>query len=140
REHLAGIDEEIAAKKSEADADAEGELQGREAIYDEIDKLGKKRDELLEEVLEKILPEAFAVVKETARRFKENAELAATATDLDRELAVSRDYINIEGDNAIFKNTWEAAGSTVTWNMLHYDVQLIGGIVLHQGKISEMAT
>lgn len=139
-EYLTDIDAEIAAKKAEGDDHPEAELQTREAIYDEVDKLAKRRDELLEEVLQKILPEAFAVVKETARRFKDNAELAATATDLDRNLAVNKEHISIEGDNVIYKNTWTAAGSTVTWNMLHYDVQLIGGIVLHQGKISEMAT
>lgn len=140
KEHLNSINEEIAAKKANAEGNPEAELQNREAVYDEIDKLTKRRDELLEEVLEKILPEAFAVVKETARRFKENEELAATATDLDRELAVGKEHITIEGDNVIYKNSWMAAGSRVTWNMLHYDVQLIGGIVLHQGKISEMAT
>jgi len=140
QEHLKGIDEEIAAKKAEAEEHPDAELHNREAIYDEVDKLVKRKDEMLEEVLEKILPEAFAVVKETARRFKENEELAATATDLDRELAVGREHITIEGDNVIYKNTWIAAGNKVTWNMLHYDVQLIGGIVLHQGKISEMAT
>lgn len=140
KEHLNNINEEIEAKKAEAEGHPEAELHSREAIYDEVDKLIKRRDELLEEVLEKILPEAFAVVKETARRFKENEELASTATALDRELAISKDYITIEGDNVIYKNSWEAAGSKVTWNMLHYDVQLIGGMVLHQGKISEMAT
>lgn len=139
-DHLKAIDEEIAAKKAEGDEHPETELHQREAIYDEVDKLGKKRDEHLEEVLMKILPEAFAVVKETARRFKENAELAATATDLDRELAVNKPHISIEGDNVIYKNSWVAAGNTVTWNMVHYDVQLIGGMVLHQGKIAEMAT
>ncbi len=140
KEHLNSINEEIAAKKADAEDNPEAELHNREAVYDEIDKLTKRRDELLEEVLEKILPEAFAVVKETARRFKENEELAATATDLDRELAVGKEHITIEGDNVIYKNSWMAAGSRVTWNMLHYDVQLIGGMVLHQGKISEMAT
>lgn len=140
KEHLSQIDEEIAAKKAEGDDHPEAELHSREAIYEEVDKLIKKRDEQLEEVLEKIMPEAFAVVKETARRFKENAELAATATELDRDLAVNKDHITIEGDNVIYKNTWVAAGTEVTWNMLHYDVQLIGGMVLHQGKIAEMAT
>ena len=140
REYLASIDSEIAAKKAEGDDHPEAELHTREAIYEEVDKLEKRRDELLEEVLQKIMPEAFAVVKETARRFKENAELAATATDLDRELAVNKEHINIEADNVIYKNTWMAAGNQVTWNMLHYDVQLIGGMVLHQGKIAEMAT
>ena len=82
----------------------------------------------------------FTVVKETARRFKENTELVSTATQLDRDLSVKKNYITIEGENSIFKNTWTAAGGEVTWNMVHYDVQLIGGVVLHQGKISEMAT
>ncbi len=140
QEYLSSINEEIEAKKAEADQNPEAELHNREAVYDDVDKLVKRRDELLEEVLEKILPEAFAVVKETARRFKENEELAATATELDRELAVEKEHITIEGDNVIYKNSWVAAGSKVTWNMLHYDVQLIGGMTLHQGKIAEMAT
>jgi preprotein translocase subunit SecA len=139
-DHLAGIDQEIADKKAEADAHPEMELHLREAIYDEADKLSKKRDDHLEEILEEILPEAFAVVKEAAHRFKDNTELASTATDLDRMLAVEKDYIRIEGDQVIFQNTWNAAGTPVTWNMLHYDVQLMGGMVLHQGKIAEMAT
>lgn len=140
KEHLKSVDEEIAAKKAEADEHPEAELHAREAIYNEVDKLIKKRDEEIEVILEKILPEAFAVVKEAARRFKENTELTVTATDLDRDLAIERDYIRIDGNNAIYKNSWQAAGNTVTWNMLHYDVQLIGGITLHEGKISEMAT
>ncbi len=140
REHLAAIDSEINTKKAEADAYAGEDLHGREAIYDDIDKLRKKKDEHLEEVLREILPEAFAVVKETARRFKAHEELKVKATPLDRELALEKDYIRIEGDEAIYRNSWEAAGNTVTWNMVHYDVQLIGGIVLHEGKIAEMAT
>ncbi len=140
REYLKDTDEEIAAKKAEAEAHPEAELQSREGIYEEVDKLTKKRDQQIEEILDEILPEAFAVVKETARRFKENPELTVTATDLDRELAIEKDYIRIDGDKAIYRNTWTAAGSVVTWNMVHYDVQLIGGIVLHQGKIAEMAT
>jgi len=139
-EYLTGIDEQIAAKKAEADSDDEENIQNREAIYLEVDKLIKKRDEQIEEVLLQILPEAFAVVKETAHRFKDNTELISTATDLDRELAIDRRHIRIEGDKSIYNNTWDAAGVTVTWNMLHYDVQLIGGIVLHEGKIAEMAT
>jgi preprotein translocase subunit SecA len=138
REHLKEIDAEIAAKKAEAESRSAEE--GKEAVYDEIDRLIKKRDEQIEQILEAILPEAFAVVKETARRFKENQEIRSKATDLDRELAASKDYIRIEGDEAVYQNSWQAAGSTVTWNMVHYDVQLIGGIVLHEGKISEMAT
>lgn len=137
-QHLADVDAQIAAKKAEADEITD--LHQREAVYDEADKLQKKRNELLEEVLENILPEAFAVMKDTARRFKENTEVITTATDLDRELAINKDYVRIEGDKAIFNNSWSAAGVPVTWNMLHYDVQLIGGTVLHQGKIAEMAT
>ena len=90
--------------------------------------------------MEEIFPEAFAVVKETARRFKENTEIVSTATQLDRDLSVKKDYITIDGDKSIFKNTWTAGGGQVTWNMVHYDVQLIGGAVLHSGKIAEMAT
>ncbi len=112
----------------------------KEAIYDEIDKLTKRKDEELEKVLIEILPEAFAVVKETARRFKENTQLTATATDLDRDLSVNNDHINIQGNQVVYNNSWMAAGNMITWDMVHYDVQLIGGITLHQGKIAEMAT
>ena len=140
KEYLQAIDAEIQSKKEEAEGHTEADLHLREAIYEDIDKLVKKRDEQTEEILREILPEAFAVMKETARRFKENSELIVTATDLDRELALEKDYVRIDGDKAIFRNTWEAAGNTVTWNMVHYDVQLIGGIVLHEGKIAEMAT
>jgi len=140
KEHLKDIDAEIATRKADAESFTGEDLHGREAIYEDIDKLIKKRDEQTEEVLREILPEAFAVVKETARRFKENQEIVVAATELDRELALEKDYIRIDGDKAIFRNSWEAAGSTVTWNMVHYDVQLIGGIVLHEGKIAEMAT
>ncbi|MFT4062862.1 MAG: preprotein translocase subunit SecA [Edaphocola sp.] len=139
-EGLADIDSQIAAKKAEADNNAELSLHQKEAIYDEADKLGKKRDEQLEAILEQIMPEAFAVMKETARRFKDNTEIVATATELDKELAATKNYLRIEGDKAIYQNSWTAAGAEVTWNMLHYDVQLIGGAVLHQGKIAEMAT
>ncbi len=140
KEHLKDIDAEIAAQKAQADDHPEAELQTREAIYNEVDKLIKKRDEQIEQVLEQILPEAFAVVKETARRFTENEELVVTATEMDKDLALERDNVRIDGDKAIYKNTWQAAGNTVTWNMVHYDVQLIGGITLHEGKIAEMAT
>lgn len=140
REHLKDIDAEIAQQKAAAENFDAGDVQSREAVYNEIDKLVKKRDEQIEVVLEKIMPQAFAVVKEAARRFKENAELVSTATDLDKELALEKDHIRIEGDKAIYRNTWQAAGNTVTWNMVHYDVQLIGGMTLHEGKIAEMAT
>ncbi|MBV9962391.1 MAG: preprotein translocase subunit SecA, partial [Parafilimonas sp.] len=140
QDHLKEIDEEIAAKKGEADALPESDMQGKDALYKEADELKKDRDKKIEEALNDILPEAFAVVKETARRFKENAELVSTATQLDRDLSVKKDYVKIDGDKSVFKNSWTAAGGLITWNMVHYDVQLIGGIVLHQGKISEMAT
>lgn len=140
KEHLTEIDAEIAQKNTTAEELPFNDLLGKDAIYQEVDKLKKDRDKRIEEALEQILPEAFAVIKETARRFKENTELISTATQLDRDLSVKKDYISIDGDKSIFKNTWTAAGGQVTWNMVHYDVQLIGGIVLHQGKISEMAT
>jgi len=140
KEHLKEIDAEIAERNAAADALPFNDLLGKDAIYQEVDKLKKDRDKKIEEALEAILPEAFAVVKETARRFKESTEIIATATQLDRDLSVKRDYVTIDGEKSVFKNTWSAAGGQVTWNMVHYDVQLIGGVVLHQGKISEMAT
>ena len=138
--HLQKIDDEIAGLNKQAEELPFSDITGKDAIYQEVDKLIKDRDKQIEEVLKEILPEAFAVVKETARRFKENTEITATATQLDRDLSVKKDYIRIEGDKSIFKNTWNAGGAPVTWNMVHYDVQLIGGTVLHEGKISEMAT
>ncbi|RXK81405.1 preprotein translocase subunit SecA [Filimonas effusa] len=140
QEHVASIDAEIAAKKQEADILPAQDVQGKDAIYTEVDKLKKDRDKKLEEALEQILPEAFAVIKETARRFKENTDVVATATQLDRDLSVKKEYVSINGNESVFKNTWNAAGTQVVWNMVHYDVQLIGGVVLHQGKIAEMAT
>lgn len=139
-DHLKDINAEIEAKKAAAEQDSNEDVHAREEIYNEVDKLIKKRDEQIEVILEQILPEAFAVVKETAHRLKDNPELAVTATALDKDLALERDYVRIDGDKAIYKNSWTAAGSTVTWNMQHYDVQLIGGITLHEGKIAEMAT
>src|SRR5580693_7300996 len=140
KDHLNQVDTEIAELNARAEALPFSEISGKDVIYQEVDALKKKRDEQFEEVLETILPEAFAVVKETARRFKDNMEVVATATELDRNLSVKKEHIRIEGDQAIYKNTWMAAGSPITWNMVHYDVQLIGGAVLHQGKIAEMAT
>src|SRR5690349_11522266 len=140
KEHLTEIDAEIAAKNTAAEELPFNDLMGKDGIYQEVDKLKKDRDKKIEEILETLLPEAFAVVKETARRFKENTEIVSTATQLDRDLSVKKNYITIDGDKCVFKNSWTAAGGLVTWNMLHYDVQLIGGVVLHQGKIAEMAT
>jgi preprotein translocase subunit SecA len=136
--HLSKIDGTINERR--AAAENAHDVADKDAIYQEIDKLKKERDTQLEEVLKELLPEAFAVVKETARRLSQNATITATATALDRQLAVTKDYVTIEGDNVTWKNSWTAAGNVVTWNMVHYDVQLIGGTVLHQGKISEMAT
>jgi len=138
--HLTAIDNQINDKKTAAEELPIADINGRDIIYKEIDELKKERDSQLEVVLLEILPEAFAVVKETSRRFKENTTLESTATELDRMLSVKKDNIIIEGDKAIYKNTWTAGGGSVTWNMVHYDVQLIGGAVLHSGKIAEMAT
>src|SRR6266550_3230593 len=117
QQHLTEIDAEIAAKNKQAEELPFNDLLGKDAIYQEVDKLKKDRDKKIEEVLDEILPEAFAVVKETARRFKENAEIVSTATQLDKDLSVKKNYITIEGDKSIFKNTWTAAGGDVTWNM-----------------------
>ncbi|WP_300570922.1 preprotein translocase subunit SecA [Flavobacterium sp.] len=116
------------------------DIDAREEIYVQIDALEKEAYEISEKTLNEILPEAFAVIKETAKRFKENTQITVTATPKDRELSASKSYINIVGDSAVWANTWNAAGKEITWDMIHYDVQLIGGIVLHQGKISEMQT
>ena len=138
--HLESIDQVIAEAQNNAEALDISDLLGKDAIYQEIDKLKKDRDQALEQILWTILPEAFAVVKEAARRFTENEALTATATDMDRELSVKKEYVTIQGDQSVFQSTWKAAGTPVRWNMVHYDVQLIGGIVLHQGKIAEMST
>jgi len=140
KDHLTEIDTEIADKNKAAEDLPFNDLMGKDAIYQQVDKLKKDRDKKIEEALLEILPEAFAVVKETARRFKENKEIISTATQLDRDLSVKKEYVTINGDQSTFKNSWIAGGTEITWNMVHYDVQLIGGVVLHQGKISEMAT
>jgi preprotein translocase subunit SecA len=131
-------DSKIATLQQEADAVAD--IDKREDIYAAIDALEKEAYEISEKVLNEILPEAFAVVKETAKRFKENTQLTVTATPKDRELSATKSYINIVGDTAVWANSWNAAGKEITWDMIHYDVQLIGGMVLHSGKIAEMQT
>ena len=117
-------------------------IDEREPIFDEIDKQDKDMLEALEKALNEVMPVAFSIVKDTARRFKENAETIVTATDFDRELASkpSNDFITIDGDKAIYHNEWTAGGNKIKWDMVHYDVQIFGGIALHQGKIAEMAT
>ena len=116
------------------------ELEEREAIWAEVDKIEKTITEKMEVVLDQSLPEVFAIMKDTARRFKENPEVVVTATPFDRELAPRHDFVRIEGDKAIYQNHWKAGGNEITWDMVHYDVQLFGGVVLHKGKIAEMAT
>ena len=116
------------------------DLEKKNEIFEQVDKLEKQQLEKIEEALNNIMPEAFAVLKETAKRFKENEVVEATATELDRELAAKFDHINIEGDKVYYNNSWIAGGNTVTWDMVPYNVQILGGTVLHQGKIAEMAT
>ncbi len=140
QDYLAKIDEEISNVRREA-AETEN-LDKKEDLFKELDQLRKQRDSALEEILNDILPEAFAVMKETSRHFVQNEELRVTATEHDHMLArnPNKTYVRIEGNTAVWKNNWVAAGGAVTWNMVHYDVQLIGGMVLHDGKIAEMAT
>ena len=118
----------------------ETEINLRERIYTEIDKLEKEITDKYEVILEEILPEAFSIVKDTARRLNDNSEIVVTATDFDRDLATKYDFVTINGDKAHFKNQWNAGGNLIKWEMVHYDVQLFGGVVLHKGKISEMGT
>lgn len=139
-EYLKETDDQISANKKEAEELDEAEIEQKDRLFRSVDELKKTRDEKIEEILKQILPEAFAVVKETAHRFKDNAEIVSSATELDKTFAATKPYIHINGDQVVYDNHWKAAGADVTWNMLHYDVQLIGGIVLHQGKIAEMAT
>jgi len=115
-------------------------IDEKEKLYQEIDKVNESSENKVEEKLNEILPEAFAVVKETAKRFKENSLITVKATELDMRFSNLKQYVSIKGDHAIWSNKWDAAGKEVTWDMVHYDVQLIGGIALHRGKIAEMQT
>jgi preprotein translocase subunit SecA len=138
RESVAAEEKEIADLRSKAEN--EEDVNRKEEIYNEVDKLEKQILENIEKKLEEILPTAFAIVKETARRFKENDVIEVTAMEWDRNLAAIRPSITVEGDRAYWKNRWMAGGNEILWDMVHYDVQLIGGVALHQGKIAEMAT
>ena len=139
-DHSAKENGQIADIRKKIEDNPELEVEEKEKLYEEIDELEKTIVKNNKDILDEILPEAFAVVKETAKRLKENPTLEVTATEMDRNFAAKRDSVVIKGDKAFWSNTWKAAGNDVTWDMVHYDVQLIGGIVLHQGKISEMGT
>ena len=138
RDVEAPFEKRIAEIKDELNKDIP--VEQKEALAGESDKLVKEEDDAIEKCLDEILPEAFAIVKSTARRFKENKEIVVTATDFDKDLSVSHDFVKIDGDKAVYSNHWTAGGNEVVWDMVHYDVQIIGGIALHQGKIAEMAT
>lgn len=138
--YLKEIDDQIENLHKQVEEGRDLDVSEKERIFSQIDKLEEERNEELEKVLLVILPTAFAVVKETARRLAENEQLVVQANQYDREIASKKSNVVINGDVATWKNKWVAAGNEVVWNMVHYDVQLIGGVVLHQGKIAEMAT
>src|SRR5690554_2309608 len=150
RQHTQELKQRIAAGYAEQQARIDAlkqsiehenpEVDEREKMYEEIDRLEKEITDLIEKTLDEILPEAFSIVKETARRFKENSSVEVTASEFDRDLAARADFVEIDGEKAIYQNHWMAGGNEITWDMIHYDVQLFGGVVLHQGKIAEMAT
>ena len=137
RDRVAPDREQVAELKKQVE---DMDYDKREAVWEEVDKIEKHILEKLEEGLDEALPEAFAVMKETARRFSQNETIEVTATQFDRDLSIKHDFVRIDGDKAIYVNHWMAGGNEVTWDMVHYDVQLIGGVVLHKGKIAEMAT
>ena len=122
------------------EADEQEDIDKKEDIYNQIDALKDEQYAVEKESLDEILPEAFAVIKETAKRFVDNKTLTVTASQFDRELSGTKDYVNLDGDKAVWNNSWDAAGKEVTWDMVHYDVQLVGGVALHQGKVAEMQT
>lgn len=140
KESIQDIEKEISDLKSKVENDININIDEKESIYQQIDKLSEKQYEKTQETLDKILPEAFSVVKATAALFTNNTEVEVTANEHDKDLAAKVDNINIKNDKAYYKNEWMAGGSLIKWDMIHYDVQLIGGIVLHGGKVAEMAT
>ena len=137
---LKTIDDEIAGLHQQVADKPDMDIHQKEEIFDRIDKLEEDRNKELEKVLIKVLPDAFAIIKETARRFKEHEKLEVTAGLADKQIAAHKSNVEIKGDKAIWHNKWTAAGNEIVWNMLHYDVQIIGGVILHEGKIAEMAT
>ena len=140
KNYIAEDEAKIAELKTSVETNPDMDLEKKNDIYEQVDKLEKKVFEKVDEALDNIMPEAFAVLKEVARRFKDNEVVEATATDLDRDLAAKCENIRIEGDRVFYDTSWVAGGNMIRWDMVHYDVQIIGGIVLHQGKIAEMAT
>ena len=142
REKLREVEAPFEARIEEIRQALEGDLPvaEKEKLATESDKLVKDEDEAIEKCLDEILPEAFAIMKSTARRFAQNEFIEVTATQFDRDLSINHDFVHIEGDTAVYQNHWVAGGNEITWDMVHYDVQLIGGTILHQGKIAEMAT
>ena len=150
RAHSAALQAAVAAYIADDEAqitDLKAKLENMETSLDEKEEISRKIDHLTEEIdrkieekLDEVLPEAFAIMKDTARRFTQNSEVVVTATDFDRDLAAEKEFIRIEGDKAIYSNSWTAGGNKITWDMIHYDCQLFGGVVLHKGKIAEMAT
>ena len=137
-QQLKPIDDQVGTLKQQAEDEID--VDSKETIFKQIDDLELERNKELERVLLEILPKTFAIVKETARRFKENDQLEVTASYFDREVATRKGHVTIEGDKAYWQSTWDVMGQPIKWEMVHYDVQLIGGVVLHQGKIAEMAT
>ena len=140
RKTIEAEENELQQMRKRIDEEYDMPVDEKERLYKRIDELEKQSYDKTQKVLDEILPEAFAVVKETARRFAENAEVVVTATEHDRDLAATHASIRIEGDKAVYQNHWMAGGNEITWDMVHYDVQIIGGVVLHSGKIAEMAT
>ena len=142
RERLREVEAPFEARIEEIRQALEGDLpvSEKEKLATESDKLVKDEDEAIEKCLDEILPEAFAIMKSTARRFAQSEFIEVTATQFDRDLSIKHDFVHIEGDTAVYQNHWVAGGNEITWDMVHYDVQLIGGTILHQGKIAEMAT
>lgn len=140
KEQTKKFDDDILSVRSQIDANPDMDTDEKEKLYDKIDSIKKDKAAKIKIVLDELLPEAFAVMKATAALFKDNEQVVVNATQHDIDIAAKQDNVIIDGDKAIYSNSWIAGGNLTKWNMVHYDVQLFGGIVLHQGKIAEMAT